>query len=273
MSKIELTEGIIQESSSELQISLILLKKGFNGDDIFDKEGNYLGRTDEGNFLIRILTTDVTFEEAAADLNTNNQLLTQFRYCKEDKLNREALLKIVNYYGKQAGLDQAVQLFDVDTIKEPDAAGAFAFWHLQRKTFNFCVNTIEGTINLHANNYNNVIVSLGHEKMHKVDERTKKILLHVDVVIQESNNSNFSNTTHDFKRSRGMYAADLLNRALLPSPLNKGVTLKDVLDKIDQFNESEMGKFFTLEYKVDSKIVQSGAKYEGVIINGKKSKK
>ncbi len=87
------------------------------------------------------------------------------------------LEKIVNHYAPEAGIKEHVQLGDINTIEEPDAKTAFAFWKQSTKTYNFFVDAINGNINRYADNYNNIIISLVHEKMHKDDyENTKEFL-------------------------------------------------------------------------------------------------
>lgn len=271
MPRIEITEGAVQGKKTELKACMFLFKKGFNGDDIFDREGNYLGRTDEGDFLIRILITDATFEEAAKDVYTNTQLLTQFTYYKEkDTVNRKMLENTVNHYAPDAGIKDQIQLGDIDTIKNPNATGAFAFWDGKTCTFNFFVDAINGNINKHADNYNNVIIALAHEKMHRDNDETWKPLLHVDVVIAEGDNPNYPNTTDEFKAGTVMYAASLLNDALeFPK-----VQLKEVLDKIDQFNNSKLAETGTLYYDVPTKTVKANMdNLPGVIISAPAKKK
>lgn len=266
MPRIEIMDGTVQGKKTEVKACMFLFKKGYNGDDIFDRQGNYLGRTDEGNFLIRILITDANFEEAAEDVNTNTQLLTQFRYCTEDKINREALLKIVNYYGKKANLDQQVQLGDVDTAKEILNKDGFAFWNRKEKSFNFFIDIQTGKINPESDNYNNIIVALAHEKIHKDDSKTANPLFHVDVIIAEGKHKNYPYTTDQFKMAKGTYAAQLLNDALYPPSSTKGASLKDVLEKIDQFNSSIVGERSVLTYNVETKRVDATLILEEIII-------
>jgi len=83
---------------------------------------------------------------------------------------------------------------------------ALLFGIQKTKTFNIAVNSGTGKLNQDADNYDNVIVSFVHEKVHKDDPKTKEPLFHVNAIIAEANSKYLEGTTDNFKAGLGIDA-------------------------------------------------------------------
>jgi len=221
-----------------------------NGDDdFFDKNGNFLGSTKEGN-NIRVVTKDVTFSKAIENIPNNTKLIADLRYCPEDRANRSMLSAIITFYGKDAGINETVDIGDPPKSKD----GAMAFYSAKKNNFNFVASPETGEINPLSNDKNNVINTLVHEKNHKDDHSTWQPLGHIGAILTQVGEKSFEGTTEAYKGGIAGYAESLLNEAA-----KLGATPEQIQSKVDELNNSKLGNsaFFSYDKETNkvSKVV------------------
>gem|GEM_PF-3512804 len=190
-------------------------------DHFFDNKGNYLGSTETGND-IRVVNAGATFQQATENPNSNSKLLTEVDLSVSE--NKETVSNVATYYGKQVGLDSQIG------VNSTTNDGALAFTEIS--TGKVSIAVFQGKINPDANDANNLMNSIFHEKEHVLNPSTVQPFEHAQIGVKQMQHSSFDGTTANFKASIPAYSMTLLNQAI-----NKGVSLEKIQGVIDAVNK------------------------------------
>lgn len=220
-----------------------------NGDDdFFDKNGNFLGSTKEGN-AIRVVNSNETFDYAKENIPNCTVLLAEIDYNPKNIENRAMLASIATFYAKQAGIEENILVGEHD----PETQGAVgAYWHSIEKRYFISVSKETGLINQNLSESGNMVNTWVHEKTHKDDPTTHTPLNHVNSILAQVKDKSFEKVTEEFKIGQLMYASILLNRAI-----KQGATMEAVNKKIDEVNNSKLGDTGLLIYDEQTKTVSA----------------
>ena len=150
-------------------------------DDEFDKEGRYLRHKDNGTDFVMVQNANGEFQN-----------ITEFSYCEEDLANRAMLSNVMTYYGKQVGLDQTLDVCDVEH------EGAIAATDIDSDYRQVYIAVTNGNISLEANTSNNIMNSLEHERVH-VKKGVRGAMAEVDAIQMQITHLTWDNTTPEFK--------------------------------------------------------------------------
>ena len=158
-------------------------------DDEFDKKGNFIRHVDNG--------TDYVMIENA---NGEMQNLIEFSYSENDVSNRAMLANVATYYAHQIGLDQTLDVCDVET------EGAMAATDNESDFHQVYVAVVNGKIVSVANTSNNIMNSLVHEKDHVVNGVGGSVpIAEVSAIMKEMSHPTWLKTTEIYKHSSVKY--------------------------------------------------------------------
>ena len=165
-------------------------------DDEFDKEGYYLRHIDNGTDFVMVQNANGEFQN-----------ITEFSYCEEDLANRAMLSNVMTYYGKQVGLDQTLDVCDVER------EGAMAVTDNDSDFHQVYVAVINGKIVLVASTGNNIMNSLVHEKDH-VEKGINNAIAELYAIVRQMSHPSWAKTTSEYKKGIIGYLAENANQAL-----------------------------------------------------------
>ena len=198
-------------------------------DHFFDKQGNYIGSTSVGN-AIKVVDAGVTFEQAAT--TAKSTLIADFDYSQPE--NKQMLGNIMTHFAPQAGV------FDDIKVGETKREGGF----LYTKGGGIYMNTFKGRIDAQANDANNIINSIGHEKLHVENPKTSETLAHARVSIAQMGYDSFENTTDEFKSGVPGYIQFLLNDALDKGESISTKSLESIIDATNKYSKQTGTELF-----------------------------
>ena len=174
-------------------------------DDEFDKEGRYLRHKDNGTDFVMVQNANGEFQN-----------ITEFSYCEEDLANRAMLSNVMTYYGKQVGLDQTLDVCDVEH------EGAIAATDIDSDYRQVYIAVTNGNISLEANTSNNIMNSLEHEKDH-VEKGISGSMAEVYAIQRQISHSTWANTTPEFKGGIVNYLISNANNAIKTKKISPSI--------------------------------------------------
>ena len=164
-------------------------------DDVFDKNGNHRYHIDNE-------TDRVLVETANGDI----QNLTDFSYGENDVANRAMLANVATYFAHQIGLNQTLDVCDIER------EGGMAVTDIQSDFHQVFMTVIDGKINENANTANNIMSALVHEDDH-VRKGTRGHIAEVEAIVKEINHPTWALTTDKYKQATMQYLVDNANAA------------------------------------------------------------
>ena len=165
-------------------------------DDEFDKEGRYIRHVDNG--------TDYVMVENA---NGEMQNLTEFSYGENDAANIAMLGNVTTYYAHQIGLDQTLDVCDVER------EGAVAMTDVKSDFHQVCMAVVDGRLDPIANTSHNIMNALVHENDHGVSG-VGGPLAEVSAVMKEMSHPTWLKTTEAYKSGAVTYLLSNMNKAM-----------------------------------------------------------
>ena len=165
-------------------------------DDLFDEEGRYLIRIDNNTDYVMIKNS-----------NGGQRSITDFSYAENDVANREMLANIGTYYAHQVGLNQTLDVCDVER------EGAIALTEVSSDFRQVYMAVVNGKIDAEANAVNNIMSALVHEGYH-VETGTKGPMAEIGAIQKQANHPTWSKTTESYQKGIIGYLIYNANQAI-----------------------------------------------------------
>ena len=206
-------------------------------DDVFDTRGLFLQHVDNGTDYIMIK-------------NSNGELrnITEFSYCEEDVTNRTMLANVGTYFAQQNGLDQTLDICDID------CEGAIAATDVESDFHQVYMIIINGSISPNANTSNNILNTIEHEKDH-VEKGTRGSMAEVYAIIRGIANPTWSKTTDTYKQGIISYligfAIDAINHGQFDELKSALTPYLDIINQVIEMRfEDNKFMYGMLQYDI-----------------------
>jgi hypothetical protein len=226
-------------------------------DDYFNKQGNFLYSTAEGNNIIIKDKGEI-------------KKLTEYSYSTSNVGNREMLTNVATHYAKEAGFEQDVSITDVNRSDNPLAT-------VNPKTGEPKIVVNKGGVNQEANFTGNMISSFVHEKSHVGDPFAGTPMGEIRAITSQVTDPSFMKegsdpnaTTSSYRQSIGRYAETKLNEGLSSSTQSIKISPYQANNAVNSLNSTPLTNSCILYFDNRVNRVSYILPLPSAIISGKK---